>query len=103
VGFSVYDAAMSQMPPTGESVSVAAQWRLTEGSIQAIDYYLVTNLLEFSSSKLSKIDWEILEGLEAVLAVHLLLDSGPNPSSHHSDRCYDTDCLVGTDYDTASV
>ena len=64
VGFSVYDAVMSQMPPTGESVSVAAQWRLTGGSIQAIDCYLVTDLPEFSSSKLSKIDWEILEGLD---------------------------------------
>ena len=86
MGFSVYDAAMSQTPPTGESVSVAAQWRLTGGSIQAIDCYLMTDLLEFSSSKLSEIDWEILEGLEVVLVVCLLLDPGPDPSSHHGDR-----------------
>jgi len=74
------------MPPTSKSVSVAAQWRLTGGSIQTIDRYLVTDLPEFSSSKLSKINWEILKGLEAVLAVRLLLDPGPDPSSYHSDR-----------------
>ena len=74
MGFSVYDVATSQTPPAGALVLVAGQWTLTGVSVQAIDWYLITDLAEFSSSKLSELDWEILEGLEAVLAVRLLLD-----------------------------
>lgn len=38
--------------------------------------YFDIKLTECSKSKLSELDWEILEGLEAVLSVSPLLDAG---------------------------
>lgn len=38
--------------------------------------YFNIKLTEYSNWKLSELDWEILEGLEAVLSVSSLLDAG---------------------------
>jgi hypothetical protein len=38
--------------------------------------YFEIKLTEYSKWKLSDLDWEILEGLEAVLSVSSLLDAG---------------------------
>jgi len=43
---------------------------------QAIDKYFEVELVDFSRYKLSELDWEILEGLEAVLMVSCLLKPG---------------------------
>ena len=53
---------------------------------QAIDLYFDTKLSDLLHYKLSDLEWEILEGLEAVLLVSLLLDPGPGTSAHLNDR-----------------
>jgi hypothetical protein len=43
-----------------------------------------TDLVDFSSYKLSELDWEILEGLESVLLVSYPLDPRPRTGTHRS-------------------
>ena len=45
--------------------------------------YINTKLTKHSRSKLSKSDWETLEGLESVLVVRRPLDLGPRTDTHH--------------------
>ena len=88
VGFCLLAAVMSKTTLTGKLVSGTATglWRLTEYMSQAVDMFLETKLSEFSHCKLLELDWEILEGLETVLKVSLLCDSGPKMSVHCNDR-----------------
>ena len=54
--------------------------------MQAVDQYLMSKLPQFASSKLSDLDWDILEGLESVLAVSQLCDPIPKTISHCINR-----------------
>ena len=42
-----------------------------------------TKLTEHARSRLSTLDWEILEGLESVLTVRRPFDLGPRTDTHH--------------------
>jgi hypothetical protein len=78
MGFSIYNAGMTETASTGLFISLDNTLRVfVFKAAQAIDMYFETNLYNFSCFRLSESDWDIPEELEAVLMVshHLNRDS----------------------------